>query len=97
MSCEEVAYAAIVVANGNSMYFHLMQAAKEVVSIGQSSASAYKRTMANFLHLMPFRTNPNSNDETSKLVGSPACVRRTQNRLRKGDDLQTRSSSIGRL
>ena len=53
------AYAEIVIPQANTMNFHLMQAAKEVVSLGISSESAYKRPMANFNHLLSFRNGSN--------------------------------------
>jgi hypothetical protein len=52
---EADAYASIVVPTGNAMYHTLAQMAKEVVSLGQTSAVAYKRTFAAFTSLLSYR------------------------------------------
>lgn len=93
-SVEVDAYAAIVVPPANSMYFHLMQKAKEVVALGTSSAAAYKRTQAIFNHLLSFPPGSAGSSDISGLVSMRAPqLQHTKKRGRTStSDLLNRSS-----
>jgi len=96
-SVEADAYAAIIVPEPNLRYFHLMQAAKEVVSIGQATDTAYKRTMAAFNFLSQFSSGSNPELAAAGLATMRAPLpKRTKSKGRPSDADLTNRSALAR-